>query len=154
MTSSTKKWRLLCLRGGTVIETVVYTSETLLRRLRMPSLAHLLLLISAWSALVTYTFPLVLLKLPVKQKTTTRQCFAINYKIKGELRHEGIITEQNNQNCSSALLQLYIHMLYICTCVRIKRRTTNICDRVFTPGLHLLSENIKACRVKVTDLCY
>ena len=51
MQSYTEK--LLCLRGGTVLHTVVYTSERLLRQLEMPSLAYLLQLISAGSAFVT-----------------------------------------------------------------------------------------------------
>ena len=33
-----KRWRLLCLRGGTVLHTVVYTSEILLRQVKRPFL--------------------------------------------------------------------------------------------------------------------
>ena len=51
MQSYTEK--LLCLRGSTVLHTVVYTSERLLRQLKKPSLAHLLQLILAGSAFVT-----------------------------------------------------------------------------------------------------
>ena len=76
-----KRWLLLCLRGGTVLYTVVYTSESLLRQVKTPSLAHLMQLILAWSALVVHYVVLWYLNFVEKLSVVQRQFYEIFFKL-------------------------------------------------------------------------
>ena len=83
--------------------------------------------------LKSFSVVIAFLKLPAFSKNQqSGNVLPVNRKSMGVLRHLGIIAEQIDQNCRIALLQLYMHMLYICLLLESKKDHKHLRPRFHT----------------------